>query len=100
MVGAVCKKKSLPILIRKEKYEPNKGYKLMENNLYQCIYDILLSDIPEPAKLPAIQRYKVKIVRLHARRIEKVTLDNNAQDKMEDEEPSPSIFSKWSSDAR
>jgi hypothetical protein len=81
-------KKSLPILIRKEQYERNKDYKIMENHLYQCIYDILLSDIPEPAKLPALQRYKAKIVRLHARRMEKVMLDNNAQDKMEDEEPS------------
>jgi len=60
----------------------------MENHIYQCIYDILLSDIPELAKLPALQRYKAKIVRLYARRMEKVMLDNNAQDKMEDEEPS------------
>jgi len=60
----------------------------MENHLYQCIYDILLSDIPEPAKLPALQRYKAKILRLHLRRMEKVMLDNNAQDKMEDKEPS------------
>jgi len=79
-------KKSLPILIRKEQYELNKDYRLMENHLYQCIYVILLSDIPEPAKLPALQSYKDKIVRLHATRME-VVLDNNAQDKMEDEEP-------------
>ena len=59
----------------------------MENHLCQCIYDILGSDIPEPAKLPALQCYKAKIVRLHARRMEKVMLDNNVQDKMEDEEP-------------
>jgi len=80
-------KKFLPILIRKEQYERNKDYKLLENHLYQCIYDILLSDIQEPAKLPALQRYKVKIVQLHAKRME-VMLDNNAQDKMEDEKSS------------
>lgn len=57
----------------------------MENHLYQCIYDILLSDIPEPTKLPALQRYKAKTVRLHARRIENVMLENNSKDKMEDE---------------
>jgi hypothetical protein len=74
-------KKHLPILIRKEQHERNKDYKLMENHLYQCIYDILRSDIPEPAKLPALQRYKAKIMRLHARRMDKVTLDNNAKDK-------------------
>jgi len=68
----------------------------MEKHLYRCIYDILLSDIPEPAKLPALQRYKVKIVHLHARRMEKLILDNNAQDKMEMRNPPSSIFSKWS----
>jgi len=83
-----CVKERLPILIRKEQYERYKDYKIMQNHLYQCRYDILRSDIPEPAKLPALQRYKAKIVRLHARRMEKVMLDNNAQDKMEDEEPS------------
>ena len=87
MAGTVCKKR-LPILIRKEQHERNKDYKLLENHLYQCIYDILLSYIPEPAKLPALKRYKTKIVRLDARRMEKVMLDNSAQDKMEDEEPS------------
>jgi len=80
------KKKHLPILNRKEQYERNKDYKVMENHLYQCIYDILLSDIPEPAKLPALLRYKAKIVRLHARRME-VMLDNNVPYKMEGEEP-------------
>jgi len=59
----------------------------MKNHLYQCIYDILLSDIQEPAKLTSLQRYKAKIVRLRARRME-VMMDNNAQDKMENEEPS------------
>jgi len=72
----------------------------MENDLYQCIYDILLSNFPEPAKLPALQRYKDKIVRLHARRMEKVMLDNNAQDKMEDRNPPSSISSKFYSDVR
>ena len=84
-MGAVCKKR-LTILIRNEQYELNKDYNLMENHLYQCIYDILLSDSPEPAKLPALQRYKAKIVRLRARRMENVMLENNSQDKMEDEE--------------
>ena len=59
----------------------------MVNHLYQCIYDILISDAPELAKLPVLQRYKAKIVCLHARRMD-VMLDNNAEDKMEVEEPS------------
>ena len=52
-VGMVCKN-SLPIHIRKEQYELNKIYKLMENRIYQCIYDMLLINITEPAKLQAI----------------------------------------------
>jgi len=60
----------------------------MENQLYQSIFDFLLSDIPEPAKLPGLPRYKAKIVRLDARRMEKTMLDKNAQEEMEDEEPS------------
>ena len=75
-----CVKNAFPILIRKEQYERNKDYNIMENHLYQCIYDTLRSDIPEPTKLPALQRYKAKIVHLHARRMEKVMLGNNAQD--------------------
>ena len=31
----------------------------MENHLYQCMYDIFLNDVPEPATL---QRYEAKIV--------------------------------------
>jgi len=83
-----CVKKRLPLRIRKEQHERNKYYNIMENHLYQCIYDILLSNIPEPAKPPALQRYKAKIVRLHARRMEKVMLDKNTQDKTKDKEPS------------
>jgi len=66
-----------------KKKERNKDYKLTENQ-----YDILLSDISEPPKLAPLQRYKAKVVRLHAKRMEKVMLDNNAQDKIGDEEPS------------
>ena len=40
----------------------------------------------DPQTTP-LQRYKAKIVRLHARRME-VMLENSAQDKMVDEEPS------------
>jgi hypothetical protein len=47
VVGEVCKKR-ISILIRKEQYERNKDYEIMENHLYQCIYDTLRSDIPEP----------------------------------------------------
>jgi hypothetical protein len=80
-------KKHIQSLIRKEQSDRNTDYKLMENHLYQCVYYILHSDAPKAAKLPALQLYKAKIVRLHAMRIEKVLLDNIAHDKMDGEKP-------------
>jgi len=79
VVGAVCKNDN-----RKEKNERNKDYKLMENHLYLCVYEILRSEIPEAAKRSALQICKAKIVRLYARRME-VMLDNNAEDTMDGE---------------
>jgi hypothetical protein len=60
----------------------------MEIHLYHCIYDILRSDIPEAENLPTLQKYKAKIVRLHATRPEKAMLDNDSKDRLEGEEPS------------
>jgi hypothetical protein len=79
--------KHIQILIRKEQSDRNTDYKLMENHRYRCISDILHSDAPEAAKLRAFQRYKAKIVPLHAMRMEKVLLDNTAHDQMDGEEP-------------
>jgi len=44
VVGEVCEK-HLQVIIHKEQNERNEDYKLMENHLNQCIYDILRSDI-------------------------------------------------------
>ena len=60
----------------------------MENHLYECLYDILKANIPETEKQPALQKYKAKIVQLHAKRREKILLDTHANDRMEDEDPS------------
>jgi hypothetical protein len=59
----------------------------MENHLYECIYDILHTDKPENEKYQILKRYKAKIVCLHAKK-EKLMLDIEKQDKVEDEEPS------------
>jgi hypothetical protein len=48
----------------------------------------LRSDIPEAAKLPTLQKYKAKIVHLHAIRLDKAMLDNDNKDILEGEEPS------------
>jgi hypothetical protein len=43
-----------------------------ENHLYACIYDVLRSDIPNGENLPTFQRYKAKLVRLHAKEMERI----------------------------
>jgi hypothetical protein len=74
--------------------ERNTDFRLMENHLYACIYDVLRSGIPDDEKLPTFQRYKVKLVRLHAKRIERIKLDNKDHDKMEGEQPTLFHFLK------
>ena len=66
MVGAECKK-HIKILIRIKQTDRNAEYKSLENHLYHWFYDILRSDTPEVTKLPALQSYKAKIVRLRAK---------------------------------
>jgi len=60
----------------------------MENHLYGFMYAILRSTAPETEKLPVLQRYKVKLVRLYAVRRKKILLDTHEHDKIEGEEPS------------
>ena len=83
-----CVKKSLCQLIRRAETERYADHRKMENHLYQCIYDILRTEKPEAKKYEILKRYKAKIVCLHARKMEKLMLDIDKQDKIEDEEPS------------
>ena len=82
-----CVKKRLRQLLRRAESESYADNRMMENPLYQCIYDVLRIDIPEAEKFLMLKRYKAKIVCLHSRRKEKLMLDVNGKDKMEDEEP-------------
>jgi hypothetical protein len=66
-----CIKKRIRILIRREMTERNTDFRPMENHIYACIYDVLRSGIPDDEKLPTLQRYKAKLVRLHAKRTER-----------------------------
>jgi hypothetical protein len=81
-------KKHLQRLVRQEETELRRNHRLMENHLYKCLYDILRNDAPETEKLPALQRYKAKMVRLHATRRAKPLLDLNDRGKMDGEKPS------------
>jgi hypothetical protein len=63
--------------------ERRQGLKIMEEHLYQSIYDIQQSDILPEEKLSALNRCKTKLVRLQARRMEKLMKDNTEHDKIQ-----------------
>jgi len=50
--------------------ERRRDFKVMEELLYICIYDIQKHDISPDKKLAALNRYKAKLVRLQAGRTE------------------------------
>jgi hypothetical protein len=83
-----CVKTQLRRLIRSEEVERRAQHRHMENHLYECFYDILRSTIPETDKRPAQQRYKAKLVRLHAARRNKTLLDIQEHDRLDGEEQS------------
>jgi hypothetical protein len=59
----------------------------MENHLYQFIYDILHSNIPDTAKAQSFNGTKQKL-RLRANKMEKAMLDTDAQDRLDGKDPS------------
>jgi hypothetical protein len=63
-------------------------HNIMENHLYQCLYDIMQRTGRDTEKFYDLQRYKAKIVNLNAKRRAKILLDTLAKVKMEDEDPS------------
>jgi hypothetical protein len=83
-----CVKTHIPRLIRRVTRKNNDDHFRMENHLYECLNDILHSDAPEGDKIPLLQRYKAKIVRLHATRHKKIFLDTHDYDVIDGEEPS------------
>ena len=83
-----CVKNIIQRLVRAEERERHRNFHHMENHLHECLYDIIRSHLTEKDKFMELQRYKAKLVRLHATRREQHMLDTNTQDKMEDEEPS------------
>ena len=86
MVGAPHKK-HLRRFIRRQEAERNKNHIIMENHLYECLYDILRGEAPENEKYNTLQRYKAKIVNLHSKKRAKILLDTHAKDKIEEEDP-------------
>ena len=75
-------------LARRVATEKQRTHKLMENHLYDCIYDIINANIPEAAKYIPLQKYKAKIVRLNAQKREQLLLDTHPYDRLDEENPS------------
>jgi hypothetical protein len=65
--------------------ERQQDFKIMEDHLYTCIYDIKTRHPPDK-KLAAMNRYRAKLVRLQARRTEHVLLDSSERDMIDREE--------------
>jgi hypothetical protein len=82
-----CVKPQIKRLVRQEEAERRAQLRNMENHLYECLYDILKSNAPANEKLPALKRYKAKLVRLHAEQRTKHLLDTKENDMLEGEEP-------------
>jgi len=74
--------------VRAEERERNKNYRHMENHLHECLYDIIRSDMTETDKFLELNRYKAKLVQLHATRREKTMLDTSEHHRMDEEESS------------
>jgi hypothetical protein len=53
-------KKHLKRLIRREEEERNKKHNIMENHLYECLYDILRGETPETDKYYTLKLSKRK----------------------------------------
>ena len=68
--------------------ECTKPHKILEKQLYECLYDILKANIPEADKQPVLQKYKAKIAQLHARRRAKILFDTHTRDRMDGKDTS------------
>jgi len=60
---------------------------MMENHLYECVYDVLKRPGPSDQILSALNRLKANIVRLHSRRLQKILDDNNDADRPDGHQP-------------
>ena len=66
--------------------ERRRDFKVMEESLHTCIYDIQKHDTSPDKKLAALNRYKAKLVRLQARQTEYLRLDTFERDVIVGEE--------------
>jgi predicted esterase YcpF (UPF0227 family) len=72
------------MMVLKEMAEQRADQRAMEHHLHKCILDILNGEGSHAEKLTGLNRYKAKLVRLHAK-VEWVRLDQNYGDLLRGE---------------
>jgi hypothetical protein len=82
-----CIKNQIQRFVRAE--ERNRHFQHIENHLHECLYDLVRSDMTETDKFLELNRYKARLVQLHATRREKTMLDTSEHSRMDEE---PSLF--------
>jgi hypothetical protein len=79
-------KRQLRLFLRREEAERRQEHRQVEEYLYECIYDIQRSYAPPADKLATSNRYKARLVRLQAPKVEKLMLDTNVHNNFDGEE--------------
>ena len=82
----LCKRK-IRQLFQREQAERRRDHRMMENHLYDSMYDLLKRPGPSDQKLPVLNRLKAKNVRLHNRRLQKILEDNKEADRSDGDQP-------------
>jgi hypothetical protein len=75
-------------MLLREEAERRADYRNMEQHLMECIYDILRGNAQPAERFRTLQRYKAKLVCLHATRKGTVLLDIRENDQLDGEEAS------------
>jgi hypothetical protein len=65
-----CVLRNLKMMIRKEMAEQRADQRNMEHHLHECILDIMNGAGSHAEKHAGLNRYKAKLVRLHAKKVE------------------------------
>lgn len=66
--------------------EPTTKHPIMDNHLYESLYNIISGDAPEIDKFPSLQCYKAKILQRNAERNTRILLDTTDNNSMKEEE--------------
>jgi hypothetical protein len=88
-------KPHLQLYLRIWDAERRQDFKVMEEHVYTCIYDIQKHYTSPDKKLAALNQYRAKLVRLQARRMEYLRIDISERDMIEGEETTLYQFIKF-----